>query len=173
ELALEIIEGMKGREALRLRADILWAGKKWREAAEAIELLHGDRWSQPVPLSDQERRDVLRGAIAYALAEEPMGLKRFREKYYAKMMEGPQRQAFEVVSAPIGSSAKEFRAVAAAIGGLDTLEAFLKEMRARYPDQEQIAGAPEASAPETKAAPPPAKAEQAQPADKKAGKPPP
>jgi len=152
ELALEIIEGMKGREALRLRADILWAGKKWREAAEAIELLYGERWSQPAALSDQERRDVLRGAIAYALAEEPMGLKRFRDKYHSKMMDSPDRQAFEVVSAPIGSSAKEFRAVAAAMGGLDTLDAFLKEMRARYQDKDQVAGAPQESAAEPKPA---------------------
>jgi tetratricopeptide (TPR) repeat protein len=168
-LALEVIEGMKGREALRLRADILWAGKKWREAAEAVELLYADRWSQPAPLNDQERRDVLRGAIAYALAEEPMGLKRFRDKYHAKMVDSPDRQAFEVVSAPIGSSAKEFRAVAAAIGGLDTLDAFLKEMRARYPDKEQVAGTPDTSAPETKPAPPLAKTEQAQPENKGAG----
>jgi len=170
ELALELIEGMKGREALRLRADILWSGKKWREAAEAIELLYGDRWSQPAPLSDLERRDVLRGAIAYALAEEPMGLKRFRDKYAAKMIGGPDRQAFEVVSAPIGSSAKEFRAVAAAIGGLDTLDAFLKEMRARYPEEEQAAGAPQADAPETKPAPSQTKAEQIAPQSKETAK---
>jgi hypothetical protein len=169
-LALEVIEGMKGREALRLRADILWAGKKWREAAEAIELLYADRWSQSAPLSDLERRDVLRGAIAYALAEEPMGLKRFRDKYYAKMVDGPDRQAFEVVSAPIGSSAKEFRAVAAAIGGLDTLDAFLKEMRARYPDQEQAMGAPPGGASETKPAAPQAKAEQASPQNQETAK---
>src|SRR4029078_8011493 len=54
ELALEIIDGMKGREALRLRADILWAGKKWRESAEAIELLYGERWSESAPLTEQE-----------------------------------------------------------------------------------------------------------------------
>jgi hypothetical protein len=170
ELALEVIEGMKGREALRLRADILWASKKWREAAEAIELLYGGRWSQAGALTDQERKDVLRGAIGYALAEEPMGLKRFRDKYYSKMKAGPDRQAFEVVSAPIGSGAKEFRAVAAAIGSLDTLDAFLNDVRARYPDQDPVAGAPQTSAPEIKPALSQAKAGQPASADKEAVK---
>jgi tetratricopeptide (TPR) repeat protein len=149
ELALEVIEGMKGAEALRLRADILWSAKKWRPAAEAIELLYGQRWKDFTPLTDQERTDVLRAAIAYALAEEPMGLTRFREKYAAKMNDGPDRRAFEVVSAPIGSASKEFRAVAGAIGNVNTLDAFLRDMRKRYPDKDQPGDGPAASAPET------------------------
>ena len=68
EIALEIIEGMKSPEAQRLRADILWTAKKWRPAAEAIELLYGERWKEFTPLNDRERNDILRGAIAYALA---------------------------------------------------------------------------------------------------------
>jgi hypothetical protein len=146
ELALEVIEGIKGREAQRLRADILWTGKKWREAAEAIELLYGERWRNPEPLTEQERKDILRGAISYALAEEPMGLRRFREKYSGKMSDGPDQRAFEVVSEPIGSDSKEFRAVAGAISNLSTLDAFLADMRKRYPEKELVA------APETKPA---------------------
>ena len=34
-----------------------------REAAEHLELLYGDRWRDPNPLSKAERVDVLRGAI--------------------------------------------------------------------------------------------------------------
>jgi hypothetical protein len=148
EMALEIIEGMKSAEAMRLRADILWNAKKWREAGEAVELLHGDRYKQFAPLNDQERADILRGAIAYSLAEDPMSLARFREKYAAKMVDGPDRHAFEVVASPIGSSSKEFRAVANAVGATGTLEAFLREMRKRYPDKD-ISALPGASPPET------------------------
>ena len=66
-------------------------------------------------------------------------------------MDGPDRRAFEVVSAPIGSTSKEFRDVANAVGNASTLEAFLYEMHKRYPDKD-IAAAPGASAPETKPA---------------------
>jgi tetratricopeptide (TPR) repeat protein len=138
ELALEIISGRKSREAMRLRADILWAGKKWREAAEQLEVLYGDRWRDPNPLTKAERVDVLRGAIAYALAEEQMGLGRFRDKYASKMADGPDQRAFEVVTAPIGASSSEFRAVAGTIANTGTLEAFLAELRKRYPDSGEL-----------------------------------
>lgn len=138
ELALEIISGRKGPEALRLRADILWSAKKWREAAEQLEALYGDRWRDPNPLTKAERVDVLRAAIAYALAEEQMGMARFRDKYASKMADGPDQRAFEVVTAPIGASSSEFRAVAGTIANTGTLEAFLAELRKRYPDSGEL-----------------------------------
>jgi tetratricopeptide (TPR) repeat protein len=148
EMALEIIEGMKSAEAMRLRADILWNAKKWRKAGEAVEVLYGDRYKKFAPLNDQERADILRGAIAYSLAEDPMSLARFRDKYAAKMVDGPDRRAFEVVASPIGSSSKEFRDVANTVGNTSTLEAFLREMHKRYPDKD-ISALPGASPPET------------------------
>ncbi|HZQ14612.1 MAG TPA: tetratricopeptide repeat protein [Pseudolabrys sp.] len=134
DLALEIVGSIEGRQAVRLRADILWAARKWREAAEQIELLYGERWKEFTPLSDAERVDILRAAIGYSLGDEPLGLGRLREKYTAKMAETPDRHAFEVVSAPTGGEGKEFKDVARAVSGVDTLDAFLRDMRARYPD---------------------------------------
>ncbi len=134
DIALEMIGNIEGRQAVRLRADILWAAKRWRQAAEQIELLYGERWKQFAPLLPNERIDILRAAIGYALADEPIGLARLREKYAAKMAETPDRHAFDVVSAPTGTSGKEFKTVAGMIAGADTLDGFLQEMRARYPD---------------------------------------
>ena len=74
DLALELIANIKGREAIRLRSDILWAARRWREAAEQIELLYGERWRDFTPLSEAERADILRAAIGFALGEEPIGL---------------------------------------------------------------------------------------------------
>ena len=134
-LALEIISAMKGREVLRLRADIMWTAKRWREAAELLELLYGERWNNATALTKSERIDVMRTAIAYALAEEQIGLARFRQKYTAKMADGPDQRAFEVVTAPIGSTSSEFRAVAAAIANTSTLDGFLAELKQRYPEK--------------------------------------
>lgn len=134
DAALEVIENLQVREAIRLRGDIHWAAKHWREAAEQIELLHGDRWKEFAPLADNERSDILRAAIGFALAEEPISLDRLREKYAAKMAEGPDRRAFEIVTAPIGTSGAEFKDVAKNVAGVDTLGGFLRDMRARYPD---------------------------------------
>jgi tetratricopeptide (TPR) repeat protein len=157
DLALEMIADIKGRQAIRLRGDILWAGKHWAKAAEQIELLYGDRWKQLAPLSEAERVDILRAAIGYALGDEPMGLARLRDKYAAKMADTPDRHAFDVVSAPIGTGNAEFRSVATRIASLDTLDAFLSDMRKRYPDFGALSGqsepddkvAPQVSPPET------------------------
>jgi tetratricopeptide (TPR) repeat protein len=161
DLALELIDNVKGHAAVRLRADILWAAKRWREAAEQIELLYGDRWKQFPPLSANERFDILRAAVGYALSDETMSLQRFRDRYMPKMAEGPDRRAFEVVSAPIGTANGEFQDVARRVTGLSTLDAFLHDMRQMYPDKpaaEAAATPPSAQPPQTAPATKPAAA---------------
>ena len=44
----------------------------------------------------------MRAAVGYSLAEEALSVERFREKYAAKMAQGPDAKAFAVVTAPIG-----------------------------------------------------------------------
>ena len=134
ELALELIADIKGREAVRLQSDILWKARRWRDAAEQIELMYGERWRDFAPLNDVERNDILRASIGFTLGEEPIGLDRLREKYAPKMADGPDRRAFDVVSAPVGTSDAEFQDIAKKVAGVDTLDAFLRDMRARYPE---------------------------------------
>jgi len=132
EVALEIVAGIKGREAMRLRADIEWSAKHWRAAAEQIELMLGDRWKDFRPLDEAERGDVLRAAIGYSLSDESLALGRMREKYAAKMASTPDARAFDVVSAPIGASSDEFRSVAGKVASIDTLDAFLGDLNKRF-----------------------------------------
>lgn len=134
ELALDVIANIQGREVDRLRADILWKARRWREAGEQIEKYYGERWRDFAPLTEPERNDVLRAAIGYALGEDQIGLERFRNKYAAKMAEGPDRGAFEVVTQPFNTGAPEFADVVRAIAMTDTLEAFLRDIRAKYPE---------------------------------------
>jgi tetratricopeptide (TPR) repeat protein len=134
DVALEVIGNLDGREAVRLRSDILWGAKRWRESAEQIELLHGDRWRDWHPLNDAERSDILRAAMGYAIDDDRLGMDRFAAKYAAKMAEGPDRHAFEVLSAPHGPDSAEFRQLAQTVGAVDTLEAFLRDLRTRYPE---------------------------------------
>jgi hypothetical protein len=156
DVALEVIGNLDGREVVRLRSDIYWAGRHWREAAEQIELLYGERWKDWQPLNDVERSDILRAELGYALGEDTLGLGRFREKYAAKMAGTPDAHAFDVVSAPLGTSGTEFAAIAHAAAAVDTLDGFLRDMQARYPDasaappnagQPAPPGAPQAGAP--------------------------
>ncbi|MEJ2626190.1 MAG: tetratricopeptide repeat protein [Pseudolabrys sp.] len=138
DLALQLIKDVKGRQAMRLRADILWAASRWDKAAEEIELLYGKRWKDFRPLNAGERFDILRAAIGYALADDTLGVRRFRDKYAAKMDSGPDAHAFDVVTSPIGTGNTEFRAVATHVASLDTLDAFLADMRKRYPSSDAL-----------------------------------
>ena len=153
DLALEVIGNIEGRETIRLRSDILWAARRWAKSAEQIELYYGERWKDWQPLSEVERADILRAAIGYALGEDALGLSRFREKYAAKMAQTPDARAFEVVSAPLGTSGTEFRNIARAAASVDTLEGFLRDMQARYPDAGAISPASAAAKPPAGSAP--------------------
>jgi hypothetical protein len=142
DVALEVIAHVPGQEAVRLRSDILWAAKRWAESAEQLELLYGNRWQDWAPLADTERGDILRAAIGFALGEDTIGLMRFREKYTAKMAEGPDRRAFEVITAPAGTGGAEFREVAKAVAAIDTLDGFLRALKTRFPESGTIGSAP-------------------------------
>ena len=134
DLALDIISNSSGREAIRLRSDIYWAGRRWREASEQIELYYGDRWRDFKPLNATEKSDVIRAVIGYALAEDALGLARFREKYAPLMTGTADRIAFETASKPASTNSAEFAQIAKMAAGVDTLDGFLREMKARFPD---------------------------------------
>jgi len=134
DLALDIISNISGREAIRLRSDIYWAGRQWRESAEQIELYYADRWRDFKPLSAVEKSDVIRAVVGYALAEDVIGLARFREKYLPLMSADADRASFEIASKPVGSSGADFAQIAKMAASVDTLDGFLREMKTRYPD---------------------------------------
>ena len=108
DLALDIISNITGREAIRLRSDIYWASRRWREAAEQIELYYADRWRDFKPLNAVEKSDVIRAVVGYALAEDAIGLARFREKYAPLMSGEADRLAFETASKPAAANSAEF-----------------------------------------------------------------
>jgi tetratricopeptide (TPR) repeat protein len=144
DLALEVIANLDGREVTRLRSDILWSAKRWDESAEQIELMYGNRYKDFTPLSDVEQQDILRAEIGYALSSDTIGLTRFREKYAAKMANTPDAHVFDIVSAPLGSSGDQFSTIAHAATSIDTLDGFLRDMRARYPEAAGTAPTPAA-----------------------------
>ena len=145
DLALDIISNISGREAIRLRSDIYWASRRWREASEQIELYYGDRWRDFRPLNPVEKGDVIRAVVGYALAEDGIGLARFREKYAPFMSGDADRAAFETASKPAAASSAEFGAVAKLAASVDTLDGFLREMKTRFPDATARAAPPEAA----------------------------
>ncbi|OKO74524.1 hypothetical protein [Bradyrhizobium sp. NAS96.2] len=134
DLALDIISNITGREAIRLRSDIYWASRHWREASEQIELYYGDRWRDFTPLNPSEKADVIRAVVGYALAEDAIGLSRFREKYAPLMSGDADKLAFDAASKPVATSSAEFAQIARMAASVDTLDGFIREMKTRFPD---------------------------------------
>ena len=77
---------------------------------------------------------MIRAVVGYALAEDVIGLARFREKYAPLMSAEPDRSAFETASKPATANSAGFADIARMAASVDTLDGFLREMRTRFPD---------------------------------------
>lgn len=152
DLALEIVEGESRPEFARLRAGILFSARRWREAGDASESLLGTRWTEPGPLSDRDRSDVMRAAVAHALAEEPLAQDRLRSKFAAKMADSPDAKTFAFLLQPGASRTREFRAVMREAGKADSLRQSLADWAAIATPPEEPRG------PAAEAAPSPSRA---------------
>jgi hypothetical protein len=134
DLALEVLQGEAGADVERLRADILWSGRRWREAGEANEALAGTRWQGAEALTDRERTDVMRAAIAYSLADDAIALGRLRSKFAPKMADSADARTFAFLTRPNIAGTRAFREMARQVTSADTLADFLSEYRKRYPE---------------------------------------
>lgn len=134
DLALETIEDESGPDVARLRADILWAARRWRGAGEAHEALLGEVWRGTKPLDQAARADVIRAGIAYDLADERLGLERLKAKFAGLMAESADARSFALITGADATRQPGFREIAQRASKAETLGAFLAEYRKRYPD---------------------------------------
>jgi tetratricopeptide (TPR) repeat protein len=166
DLALELLSGEDGPEVQRLKADILWSGRRWREAGEVHEAILDMAWRSKTPLADRERADVMRAAVAYVMSDEGIQLDRLRTKYALKMAESPDARTFAFITGLDKSRPSDVRDLARSVAGADTVSQFMDEYRKRYPDYAS-AMRQKQSAAETKSAP--VKPAETKPADLRAG----
>ncbi|WP_204165175.1 hypothetical protein [Methylobacterium radiodurans] len=134
DLALETIEDESGPDVSRLRADILWAARRWRGAGEAHEALLGEVWRGKKTLDEAARADVIRAGIAYDLADERLGLERLKAKFSGLMAESADARSFALITGADPTRQPGFREIAQRASKAETLGAFLAEYRKRYPE---------------------------------------
>ena len=130
--ALDMIAVDEQPDTRQLRADIYWESGNWAIAGQKAEELVGNRWSDANALSADERREIMRAAIAYSLANGQADLERLRGHFAAKMKASPDSSAFAVVTQDIDSQGTAFRDQAAQIASIDTLETFMQDFRKHY-----------------------------------------
>ena len=129
--ALDMIAVDEAPDTRKLRADIYWESGNWAVAAQMSELLLGDRWNDTVPLTPEERQNLMRAAIAYSLADDETSLDRLRTRFAPKMKSSPDASAFAVVTQNIDLQGVAFRDMAGKIASIDTLEGFMLDFKKR------------------------------------------
>ena len=159
--ALEMLDGESGAEIDRLRADVNWTGRRWREAGESYERLLGESWRDDTPLTDGQRADAMRAAVSYVMANETLSLDRLRSKFAPKMARSIDARTFAFVTAANRARPGDLREMARATAGANTVSEFLSAYRERYP---ALAPAMRNPKPEGEALPSPTDGAAAEPA---------
>jgi hypothetical protein len=129
--ALELIAVDQQPETQRLKAEILWKSGNWPLAGKAAEDSLGERFKDDKPLSDLEREEVMRAAVAYSLANDQTSLDRLRTNFTPRMKGTPNAVGFAVVTERIDLQGLAFRDAAAKVASVDTLKMFMNEMQAK------------------------------------------
>ena len=132
--ALSLLRPDNSRGANLIRADIHWHRDEWREMAGSLDAALGNRWQEAEPLSEIERHQIMRLAVALSLAGDAQGIANVRRRYLAKMADSPDAHAFELLSKTIDNASTAFRELSGAIAQLDTIDAFLESYRATMAD---------------------------------------
>lgn len=129
--ALDMIATDEAPDTRKLRSDIYWESGNWAVSAQMCEGLLGDRWNDTVPLTPEERQNLMRAAIAYSLADDETSLDRLRTRFGPKMKTSPDASAFAVVTQNIDLQGVAFRDMAGKIASVDTLEGFMQDFKKR------------------------------------------
>ena len=117
-----------------MKADAYWNARQWGKSGEQLEKLLGTSWNRSDILQPFERKDVLRAAISYSLAEDAFALSRLRKKFYNKMVNSEDASAFIVVTKPVNKNGEVYKKLAKDIAAINTLDVFMKQYRDHYKD---------------------------------------
>jgi hypothetical protein len=129
EQAVETLERDRSPEAQRIRADAAWRDRDWPRAAAELKQVLAQR-QRGSALTDAERNEILRTAIALVFAENASGVQALRREYASLMAGTPDADSFEVVTAGIDASGAQLREIARVVARTDLLDRFLRDMKA-------------------------------------------
>jgi tetratricopeptide (TPR) repeat protein len=144
DLALDLLTSITGRDADLLRVEANWNSKYFEDAGNLLEVMYspGDGNSSGPELTQAGRMNLVRAGVAFALANDRIGLSRLRSKFGEVMGKAAEWPMFDYVTAQIEPvSSPEFKKVARAVSGIDTLDAFLASYRQTYGGSDGIAPA--------------------------------
>lgn len=131
ELALDLIKDMQGHDVDQMRIDANWRARRYGDAGRLLETRYADAGPN-TPLSQPARMNIIKAAVGYVLANDQLSLARLRGKFSDAMVTAPEWPMFDYVTGTIAVESLEFKKVAAAVSGIDSLNGFLAAYRAAY-----------------------------------------
>lgn len=133
EHALEMIGDDDSAQGRRLRADIAWEQRDWAGAARGLEAVLGARWRDDAPLDEMESRDVMRAAIAYALAGDSASLERLEARYGEAMAMTRHNGGFALVTTELPAPGdRRLTDLVSSLASRGTMDAFLAGFARRF-----------------------------------------
>ncbi len=132
EEALVLIEDERSREADALRADAYWESQDWPRLVATVERLLGTRWQKQDPLTEAERQDVVREAIALSFLDRREALLRLRERYRPLLSSGELAGIFDVLTSDDPPPAGEIARIAGELSQSAHFRSFLAAYRAEF-----------------------------------------
>ncbi len=131
--ALELIAADTGPAANRLRADIAWQDRDWPRVGRSLEALLGSRWEEAEPLEPVEAHDVLRAAIAYALAGDEASARRVEARYGELMAATAHAAAFDLAMRNHGPGGEvRLRDAVSSLAARQSIDPFLDGFSSRF-----------------------------------------
>ena len=132
EEALALIEDERSREADMLRADAYWESQDWPQLVATAERLLGTRWQKQEPLTEEERQQVVREAIALSFLDRRQALQRLRERYRPLLSSGELAGIFDVLTSDDPPPAGEIARIAGELSQSAHFRSFLAAYRAEF-----------------------------------------
>ena len=126
--AIALLSQIGSKDALHLKADVLWRAKKWGEAAAAIEQMLPPCGK---PLADEDAQLAVNAAVAYKLAKDDANLQKTKSCYGDMIKDTKVGPTFAVVTRNSGGSSLADRDTLMKITGeVDMFKGFLDNYKA-------------------------------------------
>lgn len=126
--AIAALAASNSTDALKLKADVLWRARKWKEAAVTLQ---GMLPAADKGLTEADAQLVINTAVGYKLAGDTASLAQIKSRYLSPMDATSQRDTFRVVTRSGGSSKLSDRDTILKIAGeVDMFKGFLDSYKA-------------------------------------------
>lgn len=127
--AMELLEGVEGDEAARLRADVAWRQEDWAVATAALQKLLPAANS---PLDREGQALALRATVAASLAEDRAAIARLTRDHGVALGTGPYAEAFAVLTREPDLSGESLREAARRVADTAAFDGFLAALRRKF-----------------------------------------